>query len=81
MDFSLLLRRMRTRHWDAPVPFNSVTSIKFGIFAGKKGFFSAFPEQILASFGSTQASVGSKVQIDTRKCGEDEEGEESDICI
>lgn len=81
MDFSLLLQRTRTRHWDAPVPFKSVTSIKVGIFAGKKGFFLAFPEQIPASFGSTPASVGSKVQIDTRKCGEDEEGEESDIHI
>lgn len=81
MDFSLLLRRVRSRHRDAPAPFKRVTSIKTGIFAGKKGLFLAFPEQIPASLQSSRASVGFKVQIDTGKRGEDEEGEERDIYI
>ena len=46
-----------------------------------KRAFLAFLEQIPASFESSQARVGSQVQMDTRKGGEDEEGEESDIYI
>jgi len=80
MDFSLLLRRMRTWSRDAPVLFRSVTAIRAGIFPGKKGFFSLSQSKSLPP-SSSWVSVGFKVQINTRKCGDDKEGEESNIYI
>lgn len=75
MDFSVLLRRTRTRHRDAPVPFQSVTSIRVGIFLlAKRAFFLAFPEQNPSCFESSRESVGFKVETDPRICGKDEEG-------
>lgn len=81
MDFSLLLQHTRTWLRAAPVPFGSGTSIEAGISPGRKGP-SDFPSpNPSASFESSRVSVGSEVQTDTGKHGEDEEGMEYDIYI
>lgn len=81
MDFSLLLQHTRTWLRAAPVPFGSGKSIEGGIFPGRKGPFDFPTPNPSASFENSQVSVGSKVQTNTGKRREDEEGMEYDIYI
>lgn len=63
------------------MPFGSRKSSGNGIFPGRKGPFDFPSPNPSASFESSQVSVGSKVQIDPGKRGEDEDGMEYDIYI
>lgn len=61
MDFSLLLRRTRTQHRDAPVPFQSVTSIRVGIFLlAKRAFFWLFQSKTLPALKAAGRVLASK---------------------